>query len=76
MIYYFVWSAIKQRPIVTSKVLLIGAWFVIGAALVGLAQIISKQEFGWGGSFVGVLAGAFLVALLMLGLQKLGLIYQ
>lgn len=76
MVYYFVWSALKQKPVVSSKVLLIGAWFVIGAALAGFAQMISKKEFGWTGSFAGVLAGAFLVAVLMLGLQKLGLIYQ
>jgi len=76
MFVLYIRSAARGNLVTLQKFLLIGAWFLSGAVLISFVQVIRKKEFGWLGSFLGVVGLGLAIALLMLGLKKSGLIYQ
>ena len=76
MLFYYARETDRGNFVGLPKFLLIGAWFLSGAVIMSFAQIIRNKEFGWLASFLGVIGLGIAMALLMLGLKKLGLIYQ
>lgn len=65
---------VRGREMTFVKVALVGGWFLIGAGVVGIAQLIRKKEFSWIGSVLAVVGVTILVAVIMLGLKQVGLI--
>ena len=76
MIIYYVRTTMLGREITLPKLAVIGGWFLFGAALTILLQVVRKKEFGWAMSFIGTTGFGLLVAFGMLLLKKAGLIYQ
>jgi hypothetical protein len=76
LLIFAIRTPMRGDTVTISKLMMIGGWTLLSAALAGFAQIIAKKEFGWNVAFVTVVLGAMAIALLMLGLQRLGLVYQ
>ena len=74
--YDYCREAYRGNFIGPQKFLLLGGCFLTGAVILSFAQIVRKKEFGWIASFLGVIGLGIATSLLMLGLKKLGLIYQ
>ena len=76
MVVYCVRLEMKAQEVTLQVFAMVGGFFLFGAALTILVQIVRKKEFGWTMSFVGTLGFGVLLAIVMLSLKKLGLIYQ